>query len=165
MQTITIGGSRKHWSVLTIGGLCFAAAGIFMLLSGGPPLVAWAAIVFFGGGSVVSIRQTLDGRPRIVIDDRGIHDRTLGVGVVEWDDITGVSVGIIQGNAFICLGLADPGKYLGRLSPVARRLAELNRGLGFSEISLNLAGTDADPDRIEELIAKEVAVRRGFPAA
>ena len=159
MDPIVIGTSRTRWIFLLVVALCFVAAGVFMLLSGGEPLVGWTGILFFGGCALVFVRQLLDERPRIVIDDRGILDRTLRVGVVEWADIQGVYGNSINGNAFLCLDLSDPAKYTGRLSPMMRRVVALNTHLGFTELSLNLSGADVDPERLRELIEKELEVR------
>jgi len=96
---------------------------------------------------------------RLVIDDRGIFDRKLKVGVIEWHDIRGAYVDRVAGNAFICLELRDSAKYTSRLSPVRRLIARLNKTFGYTEFSLNLAGTAVDPDRLRQLILDGVAAR------
>jgi len=112
----------------------------------------------------VYARQLASSGPRLVIDDAGILDRTLKVGVIEWDDVEDATVGYIQGNAFVCMHLREPEKYLRRLSPVMRRIARANRSMGFTDLSLNLSGTDADPEQLRHAILREVAARR-FGAA
>jgi hypothetical protein len=39
----------------------------------------------------------------------------------------------------------------------------LNRDLGFSEVSISLSGLTLDPEQVQQLVVKEVAVR-GLPA-
>jgi hypothetical protein len=165
METITIGPSRGQWIVTLTGSLCFVAAGFLILAIGESPLTGWSGIIFFGACALVSAWQLFDARPRIVIDDRGILDRTLNVGVIEWSDILDATVKRTHDNPFICLDLRDPAKYVGRLSPMMRRMVDLNRRLGFTELSLNLTGTNMDPERLRELILKEVTVRSGAQAA
>ena len=142
----------------------FVAAGILLLVLHQYLLVAWLNIVFFGAGAIVFAMQVVDRRPRIVIDDQGILDRTLKVGRIEWEDIRAVFLKRSQGQPFLCLELVDPSKYTQRLSPLLRRMVQLNRKLGFTDLSLNLGGTNVDPDYVEDLLRKELAVRSGSAA-
>ena len=160
MERVIVRSSRRHWVVMLIGSMTFVAAGVLVLAMGANPLAAWSAIVFFGGCALVGTWQILDSRPRLVIGERGVFDRTLKIGVIEWQDINGAFVKRLQGNTFVCLELRDPAKYTGTLSPTGRRLAEVNRNLGFTPISLNLTGLNVDADRVCELLLKEAAVRR-----
>src|SRR5881397_2362895 len=164
MERIVAQSSRLRLFVLALAGACFVAGGVFLLAVDKSPegtLVGWMSIVFFGGCTLVFVWQLFDTRPRLIIDDRGVWDRALKVGVVEWHDISDAYVKHIQGNPFVCIALRDPTKYTRRLSPLLRRMASLNRALGFTELSLNLTGTDLDAEQIRELIVKEMVVRRG----
>lgn len=159
MQRIVIHSSRTRVILLLVVSVCFVAGGVLLLAAGGPAPVAWMSIIFFGGCAVVIGLQVFDTRPRIVIDDRGIVDRTLKVGLIEWPDIRSAFLAHIQGNPFLCLDLVDPAKYVERLSPMMRHMVALNRKLGFTDLSLNLTATRVEPERLEELIQKELAVR------
>ena len=72
-----------HWAVMTVGSLCFVAGGAFIVATGDNAIAGWGSIVFFGGCALVGAVQLLDRRPRLVIDDRGVLDRTLKIGVIE----------------------------------------------------------------------------------
>jgi hypothetical protein len=159
MDPIVLGAARGRWLLLLVVALCFVAAGVLMIASGDALLVGWMSVAFFGACAVVFVWQLLDRRPRIVIDDRGILDRTLRVGVIEWGDVEGAYLRRIQGNPFLCLELRDPEKYTARLSPTLRRVVALNRTLGFTDLSLNLTGVDVAPELVEELVVKELGVR------
>ena len=130
---------------------------------------AWLGIILFVFGAYASIRQLLNRRPRITIDDKGIVDRTLRYGLVEWNDIEGAYlkrkaiVGFVA--TFICLQLRDTKKYTDRLPPTARRLAGQNTRAGATPVSLNLIGIDAEPEEILSVIDKEVRARSGARAA
>ena len=164
MERIVIAGSRTRYVIYLALACAFVAAGVLLLALHENVLVAWLNIVFFGAGAIVFGMQIVDRRPRIVIDDQGILDRTLKVGRIEWGDIRAVFLKRSQGQPFLCLELADPSKYTQRLSPLLRRMTQLNRKLGFTDLSLNLAGTSIDPEQVEELLSKELAVRSGSAA-
>ena len=165
MEKLVVAGSRARWLILVAIGGCFVTAGVLLLATHRSPLVAWLNIVFFGASAAFFGLQAVDRRPRIVIDDQGVFDRTLKVGRIEWADIRGVFLKRSQGQAYICLDLREPSKYTQRLSPLLRRMVELNRTLGFTDLSLNLTGTTVSPEQIEELIKKELEVRSGGAAA
>jgi len=160
MKTIEIKSSRGKYFALLFGAIGFVAGGAFILLIGGPKLIGWASIIFFGAGIPLSIWQILDRRPRLKIDDTGIVDRTLGVGKIAWEDIEGAFVKSIQGNDFICLNLRNNKKYTDKLSSVKKAMISANEKLGFTPISLNLSGVDTNANEILELIMKTIEAKR-----
>ena len=138
---------------MLIGSIGFVAAGIAMVAQG--KAFGWVAILFFGCGVPIYIWQIVDSRPRLIIDDDGVLDRTMGVGRIAWGDIETAYVRSIDGNDFICFELKDPEKYLQKSSKVKRAMAGANRGLGFTDFNLNLVGVDAKTEEVFELIIKK----------
>ncbi len=140
--------------------LGFVIIGNFMLLSGEPPLIAWSCILFFGLGIPIFGRELFDRRPRIILSHEGIFDRTLGVGVIRWEDVEGAFSQSINGSDFICLHLRNPERYVGKLSPAKQKLAAANASMGFTPLSLNLSGVQANTHQVLELILARVALRQ-----
>ena len=159
MTALHFNTRRTFWLSRAFGGAVMASAGVAMLRAGGlGTAVGWiglAAIVFFGVGTVVGLVQGLRRGPRLTLDARGVHDRSLGVGVIAWEDIRGVAPYRVARQPFVALYLHEPAKYLARASLVKRLLARLNAGSGLPPFSVNLAGVDADPMQVAELIAAE----------
>lgn len=164
---LTIGTARWKHVVLLLGSLAFVAGAVLILVTehleprrGIVALLAgWAGILFFGGCALVGARQLIDSRPRLVIDDDGILDRTLGVGRIPWSDIRGAYLRSLHGNDFVCLDLVDAERYLRRTTAIKRALAGANAALGFTPISLNLSGAAVDAGDVLELILKRFAAR------
>lgn len=152
MEKLMIKNSRWKYIALLIGCIGFVCAGIFMVIDGN--WFGLAAIIFFGSGIPIFIWQLIDSRPRLIIDDNGILDRTLGVGRIAWSDIEAVYVQSISSNDFICLELKNTEKYAQNLSKVKRAMTTANRSLGFTDFNINLSGVDARTDEIFELIMK-----------
>ena len=115
------------------------------------------------------MRQLLNRRPRITIDENGIVDRTLRYGLIEWKDIEGAYLlrkpvfGLAA--AFICLQLRDTKKYTDRLPPWVRRRVARNTRAGATPVSLNLIGLDAEPEEILSAIDRELYKRSARGAA
>src|ERR1051326_4197417 len=85
MEKLIIKNSRWKHVLLLIASIGFVVAGIWMIIRGKP--FGWAAIVFFGSAIPIFVWQIADSRPRLVIDERGVLDRALGVGLIAWGDI------------------------------------------------------------------------------
>lgn len=163
MTPLVLGPSRGRFALLLVVSLAFVFAGVAMALLGNDfraVFIGWTSIVFFGACAIVFGIQLLDGRPRIIVDDHGVFDRSLGIGVIPWAEILGADVREVADNRFISLDLRDANIFLARLSPVRRRLTEANTGLGFPPINLNVAAVAIDPYVLAELIVKEAARRR-----
>lgn len=162
MQTVYLRNSRKQYVVFLGIGLVFVAVGLYLLLKGEAEAawIAWLCIVFFGACAAVFLRQLFDNRPRIVINERGITDRMLGVGLIAWSDIEDAYTASINNNVFICLELRNTDDYLQRLAPLKRKITKANTALGFTPLSLNLSGVQADPDEVLELILLKIVQER-----
>lgn len=163
MTPVVFGPSRHRLVLLLLGSFAFVFAGGVVVLTShdfAQAITGWASIVFFGACGAVFVAQFLDRRPRIVINDHGVFDRSLKVGVIAWTEILGADVREAANSRFIALRLRDPAKLVARLGPVHRRLAETNTALGFEPLNLNLSAVDADAHALAELIAKEAERRR-----
>ena len=152
MEKLIIKNARWKHVLLLIASIAFVIAGIGMVSQG--KMFGWLAILFFGAGIPIFIWQILDARPRLIIDEQGVLDRTLGVGSIAWSDVEAAYMRSISGNDFICLELKNPEKYMQKLSNVKRAMASANRNLGFTDFSLNLSGVDAKTEEIFELVMK-----------
>ena len=156
MTPIAIKTSRLKYVLLLCAALGFIAGGIFIISHGKPDetWIGWMSVIVFGSGVPLFAWQLFDSRPRLVIDEQGILDRTLGVGVIPWSEITCAYVKSIQSNDFICLEVRNPERWLARLSPVKRAMVSANEALGFTVLNVNLSGVAADTSQILELILK-----------
>ena len=150
---------KAAWSLLLAIGL--VATRILLVRAGRDRAVGWAGIVLFGAGIPIFLRQLLDARPRLVIDERGVFDRTLRVGVSPWREITGARLERIAGQEFVCLEVRDPALFTAHFGAVRRALLSGNRALGFAALNLNLSGLSVRSDEILALIRSRcVATRR-----
>jgi hypothetical protein len=156
MEKLIIKNSRWKYVLMLVASIGFVVAGIWMVIRGKP--FGWVGVVFFGSGIPIFVWQLADSRPRLVVDERGVLDRTLGVGLIVWGDIEAAYVRSINGNDFICLELRNREQYWRKLSKVKRAMAAANRSLGFTDFNLNLSGVDVNTDELFELVMKHCQV-------
>src|SRR6266851_5277003 len=103
MEALMIRNARWMYALLFVVSIGFFGACFFMLpmaTEASERWIAWAGILFSGAGSLVPAWQFFDARPRLTIDESGICDRTLGVGVIPWSEITDAYIKSIHGHDF-----------------------------------------------------------------
>jgi len=104
--------------------------------------------------------KTVHQAPRLEIGERGILDRTLGLGWIRWDEIEGAYQrrSLDQDCVFIRLRLSRR---------IRRRLDDLKRRPATSpvhafDIQLDLSGSDVTPvDIVQEIMAHGTSRRSG----
>jgi hypothetical protein len=162
MQPIIIKSSRGKYILLTVLSLAFVAAAIVMVTSAsasraGNAWKGWLGIVFFGACAAVGVWQTLDPRPRLIIDDEGVFDRTLKVGRIPWSEIAGVHLPSMMSKQFICLDLRDEDRWIASLARPYQVMVKGNEALGFTRLNLNLSGTNANTAELLPVLQRKCA--------
>jgi hypothetical protein len=92
--------------------------------------------------------------PVVIINDEGIFDRRLGMGVIRWADI--VDVQVEAGAQFLCLRVRDPNLYISRLQGQAREKMQFHQSLGFMMLNIGIRGLDANLLALRELVYQKI---------
>lgn len=162
-EEFVIKTSVRKTIVYLIGCLMFVLVGVFIISTGDDLtriIAGIAGIVFFGIGFFVLLYQVLDRRPRIVIGEKGVFDRTLRLGTIDWEDIEAVELKSVFSTNFITLQLVNPEKYLEKLSNTSKRITILNKKLGFGILNLNLSLIDKKPQKVYEMVMNRISRKR-----
>jgi hypothetical protein len=93
----------------------------------------------------------------VVLDETGIFDRTLGVGVIPWPEIESAYIKRIHDNPFVCLQLRDAERWIRNMTPMQKKMVSANAKLGFQPLNINLLGTSADPELVLDIVLKKSA--------
>ena len=98
--------------------------------------------------------------PVIIINEQGINDKRLKVGVVRWSDIEGVRMHGVAGAYFISLRVANSQQYLAQ-QPIYIRISNpLCRIFDVSPIHIKIAYMDVSAEELFEMIMDEVEESR-----
>jgi hypothetical protein len=120
----------------------------------------WVLLVAVVIAFIQALRQLSRRGPIIIINEQGINDNRLGVGVVRWSDIEGVRMHGVAGAYFISLQVANSKQYLAR-QPVYIRISNpLWRIFDVSPIHIKVAYMDVSADELFEMIMDEVEESR-----
>ena len=121
--------------------------------------VAWIVIALRALYALLQLRSLGEEQERVVIDDSGIRDSMLPVGVIGWDEIRGASVQKVGSIEVVALELHDPERVIRRLSGARQFIARKASEAGLPGVYLTLVGTDADPAIIADLINQRASSR------
>ena len=156
-QTIYFNSKLKYVLFLLMS-VAFVAIGAFMVLDGEKDLIGWLCIGIFFLGIPIFLWQIFDSRPRLILDEDGVIDRTLGVGKIFWKDIKGLSVRTVHKNDFVCLEMDEDSnqRYLSSLSSIKRKLLTANVALGWPPLNLNLSGLKGSTEEIFQAIVQQI---------
>lgn len=146
-MSLVVHASRAKFFGMLLTASVFATIGVFVVFDRTKPANAWVGalnVIVFGSAVVVFARQAFDRRPRVVIDDAGVFDRTLRVGIIPWDQIDGAFIGQVAGHAFVASSLRMPRDSCANVHRSGNVDAR-EPALGFTPLRINLTGTLADP--------------------
>ena len=132
---------NSSWTSIAYIFLCSGwLIGSLLLMNNRPESAGIAVILAYicAFGLVVSFWQLLDSRPIVRIDDKGYFDRSLGVGVIPWDEIAGAHIEDVQGTEVLKVDLVNPEKF-----SIPETLSrKLDRLFGFELLHLGIVRMD-----------------------
>jgi hypothetical protein len=123
------------------------------------PVPGWSLVAMSGGYALLQLRSLGEEHERLVIDDGGIRDSMLPVGVIGWDEVRGASVQKVGSVEVVALQLRDAERFIRRLPSARQFIARKALEAGLPGIYLTLVGTDGDPAKIAELINRRSVSR------
>jgi hypothetical protein len=115
------------------------------------------ALLSLGGGIMALILISLfwpKPLPIVVINDRGIWDRRLNIGVIQWTDI--LDAQIEMDGQFICLRVRNPEAYVSKLPDSQRKKMEFHQSLGFRMLNIEVKDLEINVLRTVEVIRKRI---------
>ena len=90
--------------------------------------------------------------PCIIINEQGVFDRRLKVGVIRWEDIRRITLHSLSGAEYISLDLHNMNTYEARRPLWLRATAKTQRLSGMSPIAISTNGLDIDRAALLRLI-------------
>ena len=118
-------------------------------------LTATVAIAF-----VQALRKLSDRGPCVVINEEGINDKRLGLGVIRWSDIESIRMQGVGGAYFISLELFNDKTYLRRQPGYIRLANKAWRFYNVSPLHIKVAYMDVAPEELFEIIMRGVESHR-----
>lgn len=143
------------WRTLLLAALSagFAAVGVWIVRIEDVlfmQVIGWLTILIFAVFAGIGVRQLFRTGPIMEIDSRGILWRRWSDQVIPWHAILRAETRAVRGQPFLCLWLNAPEHY--RSTATLVRLAGLNKGLGFGDVAVTMAGTDQSFQKLIDVV-------------
>jgi hypothetical protein len=142
---------NKKWRALLLAAVASAALYLYL---GYLPFIVWVVAIIAGVALLFNLVTGQNKGTVILLDDEGIFDRRLKVGVIRWEDIRRVVPHEVEGGEYISLELHDAKAYEARRPLWLKLLSQVQRVHGMGSISISVSGLDIDSrtlfDKIHE---------------
>ena len=137
------------WRVAVFGLIAITA--LYYML-GYLPVLGWVAGIALVIILVTSVVRRPDTDPCIVLNEQGVFDKRLKIGVIRWSDIRHISCHVIHGGEYISLDLHDAAAYESKRPQWLHLSSQVQRLLGVSSIAISTNGLDVDMQTLANLI-------------
>ena len=117
-------------------------------------VVGWFGLVFFGLCFAKIVADIVRPGPRVVVNNIGIEDRRLGIGVVPWPEITAIELRWMGSAKSLCVEVVDSDRYVARMPLRARLAVRANALLGYPPITMTFAGLSPGINEVWEYIRR-----------
>ena len=87
---------------------------------------------------VSSLYRLIYNKPYVVINDEGIEDVRLKIGIISWDDIRSLEVRKLKGLPHICIGLQFPEKFFSRFPAWRQHIIRSRHPRDSDILSINI---------------------------
>lgn len=142
--------------------ICALGMVLLYLYLGYLPIIIWVAGILIVIAFVFRIITGEGKGPVIVLNDEGVLDKRLRVGVIRWEDIRRIRSHDVEGATYISLELHDTKPYEARRPLWLKLLSQVQRVHGMSSTSISTVGLDIDHNSLVALVhegCEEVAQR------
>ncbi|MEC4005858.1 STM3941 family protein [Flavobacterium sp. SUN052] len=114
-------------------------------------IMGWISLLFFGLGILIGVFTLLDKRVQIIINEKGIFDKTLKQGLIKWEQIIEVYPIDINNQKFISIVVDETFEFK---KNQYKWTEKLNYLVGAQKLNLNLSQIKIDENKLSELINK-----------
>jgi len=156
MERIVLRTSTRYLYRKLALAVCLLAIGAAVLALGMLNAVAWTLVALGGALALVQLRALGEEVERVVIDDSGIRDSILPVGIIGWSEVRGATVQEIGSVKVVALQLHDPERVIRWLPPARQFIARKALENGLPGVYITLVGTDGDPQIIADAINRRI---------
>lgn len=130
-----------------------APVGIYLYL-GYLPFIFWLVLPVALISLLAKLIRGQSKDPVIILDERGVVDRRLKVGVIEWGDIRRMKSYSLSGAEYISLELHNTKKYVSRRPLWLGAISQVQRVFGMTSIAISTNGLEVDHATLVRLLHK-----------
>lgn len=128
---------KQMWLYRILPSLVLVAMSLFLAANPGDGSIWFGLILAIGpaGFALWFAARTHSPRPRMEIDEQGVNDRQLGVGLISWEDIRSIGTGK-KDIIFVSMSKETRDEYLAHINPFRRSIRVGDASLAGESIVL-----------------------------
>ena len=121
-----------------------------------------ASVLFFGSATIYGIIKFFDSKIGLAITDTGIIDNTKAssVGLINWSDVTKITIKQVKTTKFLLVFIKDSQKYLLRVGPFKRKLLQASIKMYGTPLSITSNTLKYNFTDLEKLLQQELDIYR-----
>lgn len=165
LERIEAHDSVSQHVAMAVVSAVFIAMGVAVVCFGSHASKAMLTLcfIFFGACLGVALRSVFDRTPKLTLDEHGVFQRGLGVGLIPWTEIVDVRMERVVSQTFVVLKLRNYERWVAQLPPGWRRaMWQLDTS---GEVSVRVSNLDVTDVELLDFIARKVVPRFGRDAA
>ena len=164
MEPLLIYSSRWRFVLLTLLMLPFALFGLFLLVSDEleAKLMGLFFTALFGGLATFGLVQLLRRKPVIVLNDAGIEDTRLKIGVIPYSEVMRAYELPYLWYKNVQVQVRNPAQFQQRQPALMRAMSQLNASMGWTPFVLMMTTTDSSARVVVDYINQQLL--RQWPA-
>jgi len=94
--------------------------------------------------------------PAIIIDERGIEDKRMKIGVIPWSDISGARVHAFVSGADLCVLLKNPDVYINKSVTLAVNIQQVRKAINEPGIYITFGSFACDSNEVLQYIITNI---------
>ncbi len=122
-------------------------------------IIGIIAFLFFGASGIYGIKKLFDKKIGLTIDSIGITDNSSAssIGLIEWNDISGIRTEQIMSSKFLLIDIINPEKYIGKAkSGIKAKLMRANMNKYETPLSISSSTLKYEFGKLEKLLKAEL---------
>ena len=148
--------SRWHDILPLLGSLIVTFIGGYFLTNQKDSWTIEIVTMLFVSSSLYFATQVFNRKPRLIISEDGINVDYWNSAMMPWSDFNKASLKAIGESEYLCLFLADPERFRGRVNLFRRGIHTLTRETGCGDIMINLSNLGLNAGETIALVQRQV---------
>ncbi|REG84614.1 STM3941 family protein [Winogradskyella sediminis] len=181
MNEIRITLSKTKLVLMLIGCIAFIFGGVYMIIEPYKPdnnrysedfllFIGLASVIFFGLGLFFILKKIFSTKIGLIINELGIIDNSnaISLGLIEWNDISGISIiqpqvpvfnlgTTVSTKKMIILKTDNPEKFIERLrNPILKETLIYNNKIYGSSLTIISSGLNIKFSELENTVKEQM---------
>ena len=166
METLIVKNSTAKTLFFILTSFSILGLSMFFFFFPNQPIFNYLGgfgLLISGFLTLAHLGRLFDRKPRLIINNEGIYDRSLKIDTIDWYDIESAYIQKIREAHFICLTLKDEGKYINEIYQTNNKIKVIKDYFGMEAININIDGLAISEAELLQTIKEQISQHQNPP--